>query len=134
MEEISPLLALYYEQKARPQILSNRVGRCAALSATALERLQRDAKPFSSKQNAKMSTTKNVTYQINGRTITFTITENKVTNEFSATIQSGGEIVAVIEGDKIKNAFENVKKRLPKFFDKDRIRHGIGKLQLFYLK
>ena len=131
MEEISPLLALYYEQKARPQILSNRVGRCAALSATALERLQRDAKPFSSKQNAKMSTTKNVTYQINGRTITFTITENKVTNEFSATIQSGGEIVAVIEGDKIKNAFENVKKRLPKFFDKDRIRHGIGKLQLF---
>ena len=78
-----------------------------------------------------MSTTKNVTYQINGRTITFTITENKVTNEFSATIQSGGEIVAVIEGDKIKNAFENVKKRLPKFFDKDRIRHGIGKLQLF---
>ena len=77
-----------------------------------------------------MSTTKNVTYRINGKLITFSITENKDTNQFTARIQSGGEIVAVIEGDKIKNAFENVKKRLPKFFEEERARNDIGKKKI----
>ena len=62
-----------------------------------------------------------------GKLITFSIAENKDTNQFTARIQSGGEIVAVIEGDKIKNAFENVKKRLPKFFEEERAINNIGK-------
>ena len=74
-----------------------------------------------------MSTTKIVSYRIMGKLITFSITENKDTNQFTARIQSGGEIVAVIEGDKIKNAFENVKKRLPKFFEEERAINNIGK-------
>ena len=74
-----------------------------------------------------MSTTKIVSYRIMGKLITFSITENKDTNQFTAQIQSGGEIVAVIEGDKIKNAFENVKKRLPKFFEEERAINNIGK-------
>ena len=69
-----------------------------------------------------MSTTKNISYKINGRNYQFTVTENKNTNEFSAKLQ--GEYNAAIEGDKIAKAFENLKKRFPKFFTPDRVKKG----------
>ena len=50
------------------------------------------------------------------------MTENKNTNEFTAKLQ--GEYNAAIEGDKIAKAFENLKKRFPKFFFLDRVKEG----------
>ena len=120
---VAPPLWLVEQLKARPHIHVESCRRRAFLSLCLL----RNATPLSSKQDSKMSTTKIVSYRIMGKLITFSITENKDTNQFTARIQSGGEIVAVIEGDKIKNAFENVKKRLPKFFEEERAINNIGK-------
>ena len=68
-----------------------------------------------------MSTTKNVSYKINGKNYQFTISENKTTNEFSAKLQGEDKI----EGDKIAKAFEIVKKRFPKFFTQERTKNGV---------
>ena len=69
-----------------------------------------------------MSTTKIILIEINGKNYQFTVTENKNTNEFTAKLQ--GEYNAAIEGDKIAKAFENLKKRFPKFFFLDRVKEG----------